>query len=220
LGRPTNKTDKKLAHEVASRLGLIPNFIKSAADAPEVGHSYWQFAKSVYLDSPLPPLFKERLFVYLSRFCEVRYCIIRHFGFLIGKGHPAGDPEAPATVIADAIALLKRPVPWARDMEAVYARLAGLKAPLSAWPKPGSEVEDVIFACATLVFIDPHHNDRARRPAHRAGGTLLRAAHGLSGIRAYGPLLDADTSRDRDRCRYGAAPAGQRGTGPAPPRRP
>ena len=37
----------------------------------------WLFAKAAYLDSPIPTLFKERLFVYLSRFCEVRYCITR-----------------------------------------------------------------------------------------------------------------------------------------------
>jgi hypothetical protein len=48
-------------------------------------------AKSAYLDSPLPSRFKERLFVHLSRFCEIRYCIVRHVGFLIGQGRPAGD---------------------------------------------------------------------------------------------------------------------------------
>jgi hypothetical protein len=42
----------------------------------------------------LPSLFKERLFVHLSRFCEIRYCIVRHVGFLIGQGRPAGDADA------------------------------------------------------------------------------------------------------------------------------
>ena len=54
----------------------------------------WLFAKSAYLDTPIPTLFKERLFVYLSRFCEVRYCITRHCGFLLGLGRAAGDPSA------------------------------------------------------------------------------------------------------------------------------
>jgi hypothetical protein len=54
----------------------------------------WLFAKSAYLDTPIPTLFKERLFVYLSRFCEVRYCITRHCGFLLGLGRSAGDPDA------------------------------------------------------------------------------------------------------------------------------
>ena len=44
-----------------------------------------------YLDNPMQSLFMERLFVYLSRFCEVSYCIARHVGFLVGYGYPAGD---------------------------------------------------------------------------------------------------------------------------------
>jgi hypothetical protein len=59
--------------EVASRFGLVPNFFSSAPDAPELVAKLWDFAKAGYLDNPLPSLFKERLFVYLSRFCEVRY---------------------------------------------------------------------------------------------------------------------------------------------------
>jgi hypothetical protein len=202
LGRPTNKADKKLAHEVASRFGLVPNFFGSASDAPEVGHSVWQFAKSVYLDSPLPPLFKERLFVYLSRFCEVRYCIIRHFGFLIGKGHPAGHPEAPGTAIEEAIALLRRPAPWPRDMEAVYARLASLKAPPSGWPEPASELEDLVFACATLVFVDPHHNDKARRALRAALGArsfeLLMAFLAFVRMGHYWTLTHPEIEVDAD----------------------
>jgi hypothetical protein len=70
--------------EVAARFGLVPNFFRSAPDAPFIVRELWKFAKSAYLDTPIPTLFKERLFVYLSRFCEVRYCITRHCGFLLG----------------------------------------------------------------------------------------------------------------------------------------
>ena len=70
--------------EVATRFGLLPNFFSSAPDAPEIIERLWAFAKAGYLDNPIPSLFKERLFVYLSRFCEVRYCIARHCAFLVG----------------------------------------------------------------------------------------------------------------------------------------
>jgi hypothetical protein len=77
----------------------MPNFFCSASAAPGLIEELWAFAKSAYIDSPLPSLFKERLFVHLSRFCEVRYCIIRHVGFLIGEGRPAGDPKVrPETI--------------------------------------------------------------------------------------------------------------------------
>jgi hypothetical protein len=79
--------------EVATRFGLVPNFFSSAPDAPEIIERLWAFAKAGYLDNPIPSLFKERLFVYLSRFCEVRYCIARHCAFLVGRGHSSGDPS-------------------------------------------------------------------------------------------------------------------------------
>ena len=53
--------------EVAGRFGLVPNFFSSAPDAPEIIERLWDFAKAAYLDNPIPSLFKERLFVYLSR---------------------------------------------------------------------------------------------------------------------------------------------------------
>jgi hypothetical protein len=52
--------------EVAGRFGVMPNFFCSASAAPGLTEELWAFAKSAYLDSPLPSLFKERLFVHLS----------------------------------------------------------------------------------------------------------------------------------------------------------
>ena len=109
--------------EVSGCFGVTPNFFCSASAAPGLIEELWAFAKSAYLDSPLPSLFKERLFVHLSRFCEVRYCIIRHVGFLIGEGRPAGDPKVRPETIEQVITLLQRPVPDANALAAVFARL-------------------------------------------------------------------------------------------------
>ena len=124
--------------EVQGRFGILPNFFRSARATPELIEQLWSFARAGYLDNPIPALFKERLFVTLSRLCPVRYCIVRHVGFLLGHGRPAGDPEAPADSVAGVIQLLKRPTPWNRDMASVYARLEGLKEPLASWPEPRS----------------------------------------------------------------------------------
>jgi len=75
LSRPQNTSQEDFEREVAARFDLVPNFFRSTPDAPLVIRELWLFAKSAYLDNPIPTLFKERLFVYLSRFCEVRYCI-------------------------------------------------------------------------------------------------------------------------------------------------
>ena len=108
---PLKADQEDFEREVAARFGLVPNFFRTAPDAPYVIRELWAFAKSAYLDTPIPTLLKERLFVYLSRFCEVRYCITRHCGFLLGLGRAAGDPNAQAMTINQVIRLLQRSVP-------------------------------------------------------------------------------------------------------------
>ena len=113
--------------DVTRRFGLIPNFFMSAPDAPEIVEKLWDFAKSAYLDNPIPSLFKERLFVFLSRFCQVRYCIVRHCGFLVGYGHSSGDAAAAPQTIEQALKLLKAPPPWRRQLEPIYQGLTAIK---------------------------------------------------------------------------------------------
>ena len=92
-------SDRTLQDEVRDRFGVLPNFFRLAPETPEITANLWGFAKFAYLDNPLPSLFKERLFVYLSRFCDVRYCIARHVGFLVGLGRPSGDARvAPQSI--------------------------------------------------------------------------------------------------------------------------
>jgi signal transduction histidine kinase len=156
--------------EVAERFGIIPNFFRSARTTPELIEKLWSFAKSSYLDNPIPALFKERMFVVLSRLCPVRYCIVRHVGFLLGHGKAAGDAQAPPHSIADVIRLLKRPFPWNRDMSTVYAHLETLTTPLADWPEPWTEMEDLTFASAATVFSEPANSATARQALLRALG--------------------------------------------------
>ena len=158
-----------LHREITRRFGLIPNFFMSAPDAPEIVEKLWDFAKSAYLDSPIPSLFKERLFVFLSRFCQVRYCIVRHCGFLVGYGHSSGDASAAPQTIEQALKLLTAPPPWRRQLEPVYDGLAAIKGPID-WPAPDSEIEDWIFAASALIFVEPTQSERARQALRRTLG--------------------------------------------------
>jgi len=186
VNRPSS-TQQSLRQEVASRFGLVPNFFLSAPDAPEIVERLWDFAKSAYLDNALPSLFKERLFVYLSRFCEMRYCITRHCAFLLGYGHSSGDPSAPAQTIDQVIRLLRMPAPSQHDVEDVFKRLAGL-GELRIWPEPEAPAESWIIAAAAVVFVEPARAEAARLSLRRALGgnrfehlmgllTFVRAAH-------------------------------------------
>lgn len=164
---------------VADRFGLVPNFFASAPDAPEIVEKLWDFARAAYIDSPIPTLFKERLFVSLSRFCEVRYCIVRHCAFLLGYGHAGGDPSAPLQTLAQAIKLLRAPPPWDRDNDA-WLQALETEPPLADWPAPETEPEDRLFAAAALVFVEPARSERARQALrHALGGRRFEHLMGL-----------------------------------------
>ncbi|HTC52422.1 MAG TPA: hybrid sensor histidine kinase/response regulator [Steroidobacteraceae bacterium] len=171
--------------EVAGRFGILPNFFRSARATPELLEQLWVFAKAGYLDNPIPSGFKERLFVWLSRFCPMRYCIVRHVGFLLGGAHgrAAGDITAGTHTVDEVIALLRRPSPWHRDMEPVYASLQAAPSEPDVWPAAGSDREDAVFACAAIMFVEPARSEAARHALVRTFG--LGDFERLSGCLAF-----------------------------------
>ena len=148
---PNDATD--LAQRVEGRFGILPNFFRLAPEAPEITEKLWGFAQAAYLDNPLPSVFKERLFVHLSRFCAVRYCITRHVGFLVGRGHPSGDRNVPPQSVTDIVRLLRRPFPRGEGLQSRLSLCAASPAPLAEMPMPDTEMEDAIFVLAGHVFI-------------------------------------------------------------------
>src|ERR1700733_14870631 len=167
-----------LENEVAKRFGVLPNFFRLAATDPKIAENLWGFAQFAYLDNALPTLFKERLFVYLSRFCEVRYCIARHVGFLVGLGYPAGDSSCVLQTVESVLHLLRRPLPKGDELLPLFAVYAD---PLSSFPEPDSPGEQALFACATHVFLQTA--DAA--PAHEA----LRQALGAGCLEQLNLIL-------------------------------
>jgi PAS domain S-box-containing protein len=155
--------------ECECHFGIIPNFFYSASAAPALIDKLWAFYKSSFIDSPLPSLFKERLAVHLSRLCEVRYCIVRHVGFLIGEGRPAGDPEAEPQTIEQVITLLRRPLPDEKALAEVFARLESYQEPRGI-PEPGTQSEYDLFDALTVMFLEPLRWERARDAVRRAVG--------------------------------------------------
>jgi PAS domain S-box-containing protein len=178
----------ELEKRVGERFGVLPSFFRLAPETPEITEKLWRFAQAAYLDNPLPSLFKERLFVHLSRFCSVRYCIARHTGFLIGLGRPAGDKHARAQSIVEIVGLLQRPFPHGRELELRLSLCAACPAPLAEMPSADSQVEEAIFALAGHVFLQTPHASACLDALDRLLGTVrlqylllflafVRAAH-------------------------------------------
>jgi PAS domain S-box-containing protein len=143
----------ELEKRVEERFGVLPNFFRLAPETPEITEKLWGFAQAAYLDNPLPSVFKERLFVNLSRFCAVRYCIARHVGFLVGLGRPAGDPTVRTQSIADVVKLLRRPFPRGQELQSRLSLCAACPAPIVEMPMPDTQMEDAIFVLAGHVFL-------------------------------------------------------------------
>jgi hypothetical protein len=165
-------------NEIASRMGVLPNFFRLAPGTPEIGEAFWGFAKFAYLDSPLPSLFKERLFVHVSRYCEVRYCLGRHLCFLVGRGRVAGDAEVPALATADALRLLKRSFTPHTESERHVGFLRRVVGPLVGEIQPDSELETALLAVCTSIFLNP-----------AKAGPYLPVLRRLLGIESFEYLL-------------------------------
>lgn len=146
-------TAQEFQQRVNERFGVLPNFFRLSPETPEITEKLWGFAQAAYLDNPLPSVFKERLFVYLSRFCAVRYCVARHTGFLIGLGRPAGDKQAQAASVAEVVRLLRQPFPRGPELKSRLAFCAQSPAPLVEIPAADTQMEDGLFALATHVFL-------------------------------------------------------------------
>jgi PAS domain S-box-containing protein len=149
MGNPVSD----LENRVEERFGVLPNFFRLAPETPEIIEKLWGFAQAAYLDSPLPSVFKERLFVHLSRFCAVRYCIARHVGFLVGLGRPAGDPTVRTQSVGDVVKLLRRPFPRGQELQRYLSLCAACPAPMVEMPPADTQMEDAIFVLAAHVFL-------------------------------------------------------------------
>jgi PAS domain S-box-containing protein len=149
----TDSDTPELRKQLEGRFGVLPNFFRLAPETPEITEKLWGFTQAAYLDNPLPSVFKERLFVHLSRFCAVRYCIARHVGFLVGLGRPAGDATVHAQSVVDVVKLLRRPFPREQELAFRISFCAACPAPLVEMPAAGTQMEDAIFALASHVFL-------------------------------------------------------------------
>ena len=181
-------TASDLQRRVNERFGVLPNFFRFSPETPEITEKLWRFAEAAYLDNPLPSVFKERLFVHLSRFCAVRYCIARHTGFLIGLGRPAGDKDARAESVVDVVKLLRRPIARGPELKLRLLFCAKCPAPLIEMPTADTPMEDGLFSLASHVFLQTADAPKCLEALERLLGTVrlqhlllflafVRAAH-------------------------------------------
>lgn len=155
------KTSALVREEIERRFGFFPPFFEPAMETPDILENLWQQTLSAYVNNPIPPLFKEKLFAYLSRFCSIPYCIVCHSCAL-----------RPMRMTAqDVLKMLEEPAPY--DEIEIRAQISLLNAtnPLDAWPERDSELEESLFACSVFIFLDPSRSEQCRSELRRVLGT-------------------------------------------------
>jgi len=153
--------------------------------SPAIGNAAWGFAPGAYFDNPLPPRFKERLFIHLCRYGDAPYQALRYLATAMAERRQAMD--APAVAAEEAIELLQRPAPSPQQLDDAVGHLRS-GAVGEGWRIAGSREETAVFACAAAAFAAPGQEgqlwqalrsglDQAMFAALCAFLTFVRAAH-------------------------------------------
>jgi PAS domain S-box-containing protein len=109
-------------------------------ELPALLGNLWRDMLCAYLDNPLPELYKERLFAYLSRYCEASYCIVCHSCAL----RPLGMSGA------EVLELLESP-PVAAEPDPLVTLRAVQR--FDGWPEPGSPLDAALFCSAVALHL-------------------------------------------------------------------
>jgi PAS domain S-box-containing protein len=159
---------------------MVPAFFRVGSSIA-LREQLWEQAQAAFFDSPIPPLFREQLFAYLSRYCAVPYCMARHAAFLQGIG-PAHQDAGPTLEPAEVLALLRRPAPSDDEVEARLKALAARARAVEVWPEDARDpLGRSVFECAVHVFL--------RGSCHSRCLSELRRVLGGEGLEALIALL-------------------------------
>lgn len=137
------QTIEQIKTEIKAIFGFVPPFFGPAEQTPQVLENLWQRTLIAYLNNPLPALFKEKLFAYLSRFCAVPYCMICHSCNL----RPLGMSSR------QVLELLAAPPPAETDVDEHLRRLAAQSDVLEVWPESNSQLSESLLYCAIFLAL-------------------------------------------------------------------
>ncbi|HYO56612.1 ATP-binding protein [Archangium sp.] len=157
------RTAREIREEIEKRFGFFPPFFAPAEDDPRVLENLWQQTLWAYLENPLPVLFREKLFAYLSRYCMVPYCIVCHSCALRPLGMKA----------AEVLELLESLPPAQRAIDEALTRMDAVGEASGDWPAPSSDLEENLFRCSVFLFVHQSQSERCWERVHRLLSPVL-----------------------------------------------
>ena len=129
--------------KITKQLGYFPAFLSPAVKHPAIFRSLVQQTFVAYKQNPLPVVFKEKLFVYLSRYYGIEYftichsCSLRSLDVSAKEILKLGEIDYPQT---------KREV--RRDLKLLRSRV-------KKGSQQESQIEASMLRCASLIFSYP-----------------------------------------------------------------
>nr|WP_242043383.1 PAS domain S-box protein [Leptolyngbya sp. FACHB-671] len=153
---------EKIQAEIQQRFGFVPPFFAPAMQNPLVLENLWHQTLQLYVNNPLPALFKEKLSAYLSRFCAVPYCMICHSCSLFELGMES----------CQILELLESSPPIETEVDQHLDFLAKQSA-LLEFPEPNSGLEASILTCAIFIALQHDRAECCRTELRRLLGATL-----------------------------------------------
>ena len=131
--------------EIIKQLGYFPAFLIPAINSSLIYQSLVQQTLFAYINNPLPPQFKEKLFVILSHHFGIDYFTICHSCTLRSLGVAAKNILA-----LEQLTLPKSELELATDLETMQQEWHhGI-----SWEHRG-DLETILLRCASLIFLQP-----------------------------------------------------------------
>lgn len=152
-----SRISAQIKAEIQAKFGFVPPFFEPAESSPQVLENLWQQTLSAYVNNPLPALFKEKLSAYLSRFCNVPYCMVCHSCTLRPLGLKARE----------VLALLDAAPPTEADIDRCLAILAAQPQPLKDWSKLNPILEESLLYCSIFIAVEYDRAERCRNELYR-----------------------------------------------------
>jgi len=147
------RTTEQINTEIEEKFGFVPPFFGPAAQTPQVLENLWQQTLYAYVNNPLPTLFKEKLFAYLSRFCPVPYCLVSHCCSLYALGMQGRE----------VLELLELSPPSQRDIDEHLLRLAAQPEVPQVLSELNSVIENSLLYCSIFIFLNRGQTNYCRQ---------------------------------------------------------
>ena len=152
---------KRIIEKIIDRLGFFPSFLVSSLETTPILENLWEQTLSAYINNPLPEVFKEKLFVFVSRYCSSPYFIICHSCTLRSLGVTAKE-------ILD---LNQLPIPHQdKDVRLDLQNLSKQSQIGLSWQN-NSQLEKSLLRCAALLFTRPSQAKSACQKLRKYLGT-------------------------------------------------